>query len=330
MSSSKAASIFQFLSDRFNKRTLAFLACIVLSGLFWLLTSLSKEYVDQIQIPIVYTDLPEELIIVNQPASKAMAEVKGHGFELLWHRFKLEEFELQVNVQPKRLRRIRKNGVDLRYVLTGPDNGGLTSVYNGRFNILNVIPDTLFFEFRPKHSKSVPVVLNATMTFAKQFGASSEPQLEPDSVLIVGPKEMIDTISFVQTEHQKWNELNESLSAEVKLKKSKDLSMIQFDHEQVMVELNVVEFTEGSVVVPLNVKARNAKAVQVFPQSVEIKYLVALNQYDQVNAGQFQASVTVDEQSVKNSRLMVSLDQFPENVSQLRVSPSQVEFIIQK
>jgi hypothetical protein len=330
MSSLKAASILQFLRDRFNKRTLAFLACIVLSALFWLLTSLSKEYVGQIEIPIIYTDIPEDLVMVNEPVLKATAEVKGVGFDLLWHSFKLEEFELDVSVQPTKMKRTRKNGSEFRYVLTGNANGGLTSVYNDRFNILSVSPDTLFFEFKPKHSKVVPVVLNATMTFAKQFGTISAPQIEPDSVMIIGPKEMIDTISFVRTEHQKWNDLSESLNVEVKLQKARGLSVVQFDHEQVMVDLNVVEFTEGSVVVPLNVKAQNAKAVQVFPQSVEIKYMVALDQYDQVKAGQFQASVTVDGESAKNSRLMVTLNQFPEIVSQCRVLPAQVEFIIQK
>lgn len=330
MSSSKAASIFEFFNERFNKRTLAFLACIVLSALFWLLTSLSKEYVDQIDIPIVYSGLPDDLVIVNELVPKATAEVKGFGFDLIWHLFKFEEFSLDVTIDPKKMRRIRKNGVELRYLLTGNGNGGLTSVYNERFNILRVTPDTLFFEFRPKHSKLVPVVLDAEITFAKQFGTTTKAQLEPDSIVISGPKEMIDSINFIRTEPQQWNNLNESFSVEVKLQKAEALSIINYNHPVVLVDLNVVEFTEGSVVVPLNIKARDVRAIQVFPQSVEIKYLVALDQYDQVKVSQFKASVTVDDQSIKNSRLAVSLDEFPEMVSQVRVLPSQVEFIIQK
>lgn len=330
MSSSKAASIFAFFNERFNKRTLAFLACIVLSALFWTLTSLSKEYVDTVKIPIIYVSLPEDLVIMNELTPVATAEVKGFGFDLLWHLFKLEKFVLDVSVDPKKMKRIRKNGVDYRYILTGNENGGLTSVYNDRLNILRVSPDTLFFEFRPKHTKMVPVLLDANITFAKQFGKTAEAVLEPDSILVTGPKEMIDSITSVRTEPQTWKDLNESMVTEVKLKKEKLLSVVGYERNFVNVELSVVEFTEGSVTVPLNVIASDAKAVQVFPQSVEIKYLVAFDKYDQVKASQFQASVTVDDQSAKNSRLMVNLDEFPETVSQVRVLPAQVEFIIQK
>ncbi|MDP6931862.1 MAG: hypothetical protein QGG40_03060, partial [Myxococcota bacterium] len=41
-------------------------ACLFLSGLFWLLTSLSKNYIEVIQIPITYENLPENMLVVNE------------------------------------------------------------------------------------------------------------------------------------------------------------------------------------------------------------------------------------------------------------------------
>ncbi|HAP68520.1 MAG TPA: hypothetical protein DCR04_02130, partial [Flavobacteriales bacterium] len=96
------------------------------------------------------------------------------------------------------------------------------------------------------------------------------------------------------------------------------------------VQVNLVEFTEGSVSVPLQIIADKPESVKVFPNEVEIKYQVPLADYDKVKSEQFRVSVVLNENSLKQSSLVVNIDRKPEEVTQVRVRPTQVEFIVQK
>lgn len=330
MSNSVATRILDYIQPRLNRRSVAFLLCLLLSVLFWVLTSLSKEYVDEINIPISYQNVPDDLLISNEPTAVVKAKVKGFGFDLLWYWFRFEKLEIPVKADPSELRSIRRQGKEFHYVLTRGKNGRMESMEDGQLEILNIFPDTLFLKFTPKFTKLVPVKLNAEITFAKQFGMISRFVFIPDSILLVGPKKDIDTISFVLTKPQSWLDLNESLTTEVELMKYSNLPFVSFNQTNVQIELNVVEFTEGSVMVPLRIEADRPETVKVFPQEVEIKYQVPLSSYDNVSADQFQASVVLNDKSFGNTSLTVSLHRQPEAVTQIRIIPSQVEFIIQK
>ncbi|MCF8464156.1 MAG: hypothetical protein K9G41_04915 [Flavobacteriales bacterium] len=330
MSSSVATRILNYLQPRLNRRSVAFLLCLLLSGLFWVLTSLSKEYVDEVDIPITYQNLPDDLLIANQPTAVVKAKVKGFGFDLLWHWLQFDKLEIPVKADPMELASIRRKGREYHYILTRYKYGRMESIEANQLEILSITPDTLFLVFTPKFTKLVPVKLNAAISFSKQFGMVSDAVLVPDSILLIGPQQTIDTISFVLTEPQSWLGLNESLTAEVQLKKLAGLSYVRLSQTNVQVELNVVEFTEGSVTVPVRVESDRPETVKIFPSEVEIKYQVPLSGYDEVDADQFLATVLLNAQSLGSVSLPVSLDRQPADVKQIRIIPPQVEFIIQK
>lgn len=330
MSNSVATRITNFIQPRLNKRSVAFSLCLLLSGLFWLLTSLSREYVDDISIPVVYKGVPDDMLLMNEPIATVNAEVKGQGFDLMWYWLQFEKLNIQVNTNPSDLPSIQKNGRVLHYILTSDKSGRFATMRSEQLDVLSVSPDTLFLKFAPKFIKQVPIKLNAEIVFQKQFGMVTDPILVPDSVLLIGAKEDIDTILFVLTEPQVWNNVNESLTAEVRLQHDQNIPSLRLSRTNVQVELNVVEFTEGSAMVPLTVLADDPEFVKVFPHEVEVTYQVPLVDYDKVNAEQFQVSVVVNDESVRHSSLIVQMDRKPEAVTQVRINPSQVEFIIQK
>ncbi|MGB0917131.1 MAG: CdaR family protein [Flavobacteriales bacterium] len=328
--SSIATRISEYIKPKLNRRSVAFTACLALSALFWLLTSLSKEYVDEILIPVSYQDVPEDLLIVNELETEVQAEAKGFGFNLLWYFLNLEHVEIQINANPDNLSRLTRNGEEIHFYLTKGKSKSLFEDQDDQLQIQDISPDTLYIKFKKKYSKLVPVKLNADITFDKQYGMIEDAKIEPDSVLVSGLKEEIDTIKFVVVEPQNWTDLDESLTAEVPLVKYENSPLVELSETQVSVELNVVEFTEGTASIPLNIVSQKPGSVKVFPSIVEITYQVPLAAYDDVNAAQFQASVVLDELETSQTRLSVNIDRHPEFVKSVRVNPSQVEFIIQK
>jgi YbbR domain-containing protein len=330
MSKTVATSTRAYLLSKLNRRSVAFLLCLLLSGLFWLLMSLSEEYVNEISIPVVYNVPPEDVLVASELTSSVTAEVKGLGFDLMWYWLKFEQLEIPVATNPTELPSLNKNGVPIHYILTADKGIELAKMEDNQLTVLSVEPDTLFLKFVPKFIKQVPIQLNAEISFQKQFGMVSEPILIPDSILVIGAKEDVDTITFVVTEIQYWNDLNESLTNEVRLQKFTNLPFVTVSQENIDVEVNVVEFTEGSVTVPIQIVADNPESVKVFPHEVEIKYQVPLADYDKIRAEQFQVSVVLSENSLGQSSLLVNIDGKPQEVTQVRVSPAQVEFIVQK
>jgi hypothetical protein len=330
MSKTVATSTRAYLLSKLNRRSVAFLLCLLLSGLFWLLMSLSEEYVNEISIPVVYNVPPEDVLVASELTSSVTAEVKGLGFDLMWYWLKFEQLEIPVATNPTELPSLNKNGVPIHYILTADKGIELAKMEDNQLTVLSVEPDTLFLKFVPKFIKQVPIQLNAEISFQKQFGMVSEPILIPDSILVIGAKEDVDTITFVVTEIQYWNDLNESLTNKVRLQKFTNLPFVTVSQENIDVEVNVVEFTEGSVTVPIQIVADNPESVKVFPHEVEIKYQVPLADYDKIRAEQFQVSVFLSENSLGQSSLLVNIDGKPQEVTQVRVSPAQVEFIVQK
>lgn len=329
MAGSVLTRFIDFIEPRLNRRSVAFLLCLLLSALFWLLTSLSKEYVDQIKIPVEYVGLPDELLMANDPAQTVTAEVRGIGFELLWNWAKTGDVKLTIQADPATLPSVMKDNEEFHYVLTNGKNE-LINTTEDQLEVLSIEPDTVFIRFRPKHLKSVPVKLDGRFSFAKQYDMMNEPSIVPDSVIIIGPKEVVDTIKFVQTEPLTLTDLQESITTEVNLIPFDSNSNIRSSHKAVTVEVNVVEFTEATVTVPITIRKDEKLSVQVFPQEVEIKYLVPLPEFDKVDASQFQASVELTKEVMGNSHLIVSIDRQPDMVKQVRVIPPQVEFIIQR
>ncbi len=331
MPEANSTEFIQQLKKRFNRKTVVFLLSLCLSGLFWLLTSLSKNYVEVIQVPITYKNLPQDMLVVNELRDHLDVEVKTFGFDLLWYWFRPDKDELPIDAAPSRLRKIVRDGEEVHIFLLDERKNNIMSELDEQFQLLDISPDTLFIMLEPIFSKKVPVRLNAEISFVKQFGMIDNPHLQPDSVLVTGRKEVIDTMQFVNTEAEKWHDLSESVTTKLNLEQIAESGMTHFSHSEVDVELNVVEFTEGKVTVPVQVKAKNSEKVTVYPQKVDITFNVPLDAYESVRSEQFQASVTLTNRDMKSaSRLVVNIDEQPSIVKQVKVNPPQVEFIIQR
>ena len=316
-------------APRLNRRTIVFIACVGLSGLFWILTALSKDFVEVIKIPISYKNVPTDRVVVDELTTHLDAEVKIYGFDLLWYWLSFEKIEVPINADPNNLRRVKRDGERVHIFLTDAQKSNVVADFDEQFQMLKLSPDTLFFKYRPLYKKLVPIKLEAKMEFKKQYGMIEKPVLSPDSVLVSGLKELIDTINYVSTESEQWKNLDESITTTLKLL-SPENRLIELSVEEIELELNVIEFTEGKLSIPVEIHGVNNDRVKLYPNSVEVTYMVPLTQYDVVQANQFKVQVDLSGSKWKDlSRLSVSVTDYPEGIKQIRVHPPQVEFIIQ-
>src|SRR5690606_21128700 len=76
----------------------------------------------------------------------------------------------------------------------------LNSQFASSQKVINVKPDTLYFDFTSRAIKRVPVNVLYDIKFRKQYGMADSLHANPAYVTITGPKEEVDRINHWNTD----------------------------------------------------------------------------------------------------------------------------------
>ena len=145
-----------------QKKLRVFLLFLMLSILFWSLIKLSKEYITDVEFELVYSDIPNNKLIQNEPDQKVRLTLKTIGFKLL-------KYEFRQKVLDYTLTEIERKGGSMYYSETGSNINYLQAQLSAETVVLNIEPDTLFFDLGVKRSKKVPVVSQVEFSFKTGF-----------------------------------------------------------------------------------------------------------------------------------------------------------------
>jgi YbbR domain-containing protein len=182
----------------------------------------------------------------------------------------------------------------------------------------------IYFTLDALKSKVVPVVLQSNVTTARQYDIYGIPTLDPSSVTVYGPQEVIDTIKTVRTEPLIMNNVSQNFNATLPL----DLlgGRIHSNVKEVKAEVQVEKFTEMDVEVPI--KMTDSLKMRFFPETMTVKCLVAMRDYASITPENF--AVAVDKQQLKAMQplLDVRLASWPPTVQILSTRPDKVEYLI--
>ena len=181
----------------------------------------------------------------------------------------------------------------------------------------------IYFTMDALKSKVVPIVLQSNVTTARQYDIYGIPMIDPSSVTIYGPQEVIDTIKTVRTEPLTMNNVSQNFDAILPL----DLlgGCIHSNVEEVKVEVQVEKFTEMDVEVPIKT---DSLKMRFFPETMSVKCLVAMRDYASIKPESF--TVAVDKQQLKAMQplLDVRLAGWPPTVQIISTRPDKVEYLI--
>ena len=182
----------------------------------------------------------------------------------------------------------------------------------------------IYFDMDWLKSKVVPVVLRSDIKTQRQYDLYGIPVLDPSSVTIYGPQEVIDTVRSVRTELVSRANVSESFSETVNL----DLSggKIHSNTKAVRATVNVEKYTEMDVEVPIRVA--DSLRMRFFPETMTVKCLVAMKDYASVVPDDFSVTVDVRQLQVLEPLLDLRLAAWPQTVKILSTRPDKVEYLI--
>ena len=209
--------------------------------------------------------------------------------------------------------------------------GQLTDVLSPEFVLFDTYPITLPLFFDIKIDKRIPVKFNLDITFDRQYNLMGDITLKPDSVTISGPKELIDTTTYWNTEAIKFENVNESKTGKVDLIEAEILN-ISFSETEIEYNIPIELFTEASTDVDIQaINVPDGIEAVIYPKKLTVTYLVGTGNYDKVTTGQFIAvadfaGVDLEKEQYVN----VKITQHPDYVQNIKANPKSVEFIIYK
>jgi hypothetical protein len=273
---------------KLNQKVLTFLFFLLLSSIFWLLNALDHSYSTNITFPIRYSYNRPDKEMVGEIPSELTLNVSGRGYSLLREIFSARQHQLNLKVLSLNFNAVPTDS-NKAFVLTKTMKEFLQRQMGSEITLNYITPDTLFYNFSTIIRKKALVEPNVNIEFNKQYMLGSSLIVQPDSIIISGPKVIIDTISKVQTEFKTFSKTDKSFSTELMLI---PISGVYFVRKKVTLTVPVEKFTESFVMVPVRVlNIPDSMTMKTFPSAIKVNFIVSLRNYNKVNTHQFRAIV---------------------------------------
>ena len=305
-----------------NKRPFfTFLIFVVMSATAWFFVKLSEEYTTQVQFRLMMSDEPADKWLAS-PEQAVKLAMTSNGFHTLRYKMMREQkrvVNLPLNEVPYRLESGTTYSFSSLYVTER-----VAEMLDISASDLVMNDDKVYFELDPLKSKTVPVELLKDIRPQRQYGIYGIPVLEPSTVKVYGPQEIIDTLKSVKTTMLSKANVSASFSETVLLNLLE--GKIHCEVNSVTATVQIEKFTEADVEVPVS-QPKHQK-VRFFPETVKVKCLVAIKDYANLKPEVFR--MEVNQQQLRNLQplLDVSLTGWPPYVQILNVTPEKVEYLI--
>lgn len=306
--------------ERTNKHSaFTFLVFLVISTAAWFLVKLSENYVTQTTFRLQMEEVQADKWISSDEQSVKMS-LNIDGFHTLRYKMIRDRVvTIPLNEVSYRLENGNTYSFSSQYVAEK-----VAEKLNINASDITMNDAKIYFTLDALKSKVVPVVLQSNVTTARQYDIYGIPTLDPSSVTVYGPQEVIDTIKTVRTEPLVMDNVSQNFNATLPL----DLlgGRIHSNVKEVKAEVQVEKYTEMDVEVPI--KMTDSLKMRFFPETMTVKCLVAMRDYASITPENF--TVAVDKQQLKAMQplLDVRLASWPPTVQILSTRPDKVEYLI--
>jgi hypothetical protein len=304
----------------------AFFFCV--ASILWYLNKLSYEYSTNITLPLKFENLPKGKVMVGNPPTHINLGVRSFGYTLLRYRIGASLSPIYINLNQVTLFQIEGSETK-SYILTSRVRSLIANQLKGELALEQVMPDTLFFEFTQLTEKKVKVIPNLSYSFDRQHMLSDPIVVSPDSVIISGPKSIIDTINSITTPFVRFEKISVTESKSVQLQ---EIKQIGFSHRRVNLLIPVERFTEETFSFPIEIRNQpDSIRVLVIPRNVNLKCNVIISKHRSLNSDNIEVFVDYsDVNPMQGNKLRVQIIAKPFLISNIDFEPKYVEYIIER
>lgn len=307
-----------------SKDILSFLLFLALSSAFWFIHALGKERETTITVPVRYIGVPLNVAVTNSPPKEIQLSVKDQGLRLFnYSRSPISPLTIDLS------RTYYQKG---EILITSDQLSGRISRYMHLMpttTVLEVHPDSILIQYQKLNKKSLPIELVSDIELAHQYILSDKIVVTPNRVTVFGPLSILDTLKSVRTELLKIENLSDTAYLRCKLKPVK---LLRYSASECKVSVFVEPFTERKVQVPvIAINCPPRLSIRTFPAFVSVVYTVGLSHFNTLSESDFQVFLDYNDlKSNKLSKQKLTINNNSSHISNIRVSPEEVEFILEQ
>lgn len=316
----------QGLLHEISNGRLIFLICLFIAVLFWVLIKLSDVYTVNYSFNVRYENAPKSLRLTKVIDTTLDLSLTARGFTIL----KLNMFNdmniLDINLDNYN---IDNRGNNQYSIYTQELITKLSDLVDVDEKDINLSKVTLSFEMEKTGERLIPIKVSLDISFANQFDQYTSIEVIPGEVMVYGPSKVLDTLSIITTTPLALRDINSNVSASVALKNPMP-QIISMEENIATINFDVEKFTESEISVPIN-SSNLPFNIKTFPSDTKVYFRVAQKDFKDIKANQFYVILATDNVDVQlANKIPLRVVKFPDIVRNIRIVPSEVEFLIIK
>lgn len=301
-----------------------FLFFFAVSTCFWLLQTLNETFETEISVPLALKNVPEKVRITTELPPQIHVTIRDRGTTLL--RFLRYTVQNTLGVDFEKYdagltnARVQVPTIDVQRLIQS--QLGVSS------HIISVRPDTLEYYYNRGVGKKLPVKICGTISASPQNYIQSM-NFSEDSVMVYAPNNVLDTMQYAYTQAVNLLGLKENVTQFVSFHRMKG---VEYMPNKVEITAFVGYYAEKTVDVPIiGLNFPGDKELRTFPSKAKVTFRVESGRYQRITADNFVLAVTYEELLQNTSdKYRLHLKSLPEGVTNARISPQEVDYLIEK
>ena len=301
-----------------KKKVITISVIAIFSIGLWVSVALSEVYITTIKIPVNFTDLPKNYSVGSTSVDNVYLQVKGKGWELA----KLSlvgktEFSISVH------RRAGNYKSDLsNYIDTNP-------WLEASFQVLKISPAQIEYEIEKIGSKRVPVVQNLKIDFKPGFGLASKVKINPETVEIEGPANLLQKIDTIKTKFREFADISENVKLDLQLDVPDGITIpgtecsLEFEVEK------IVDKTFESILIETRNVPPNKELI-LYPAKINVVLRGGINKLGRLTNDSIKVYVDFWTAMKENGKTIEPIVEFPQFTALTITQPKKLEYIIKQ
>ena len=293
-----------------------FLIFLILAISTSLVSKLTSIYEKNIVFRLTITDVPEDKVIYKKSHDSVELKVRGFGFSLSKYYFKTPELKISA----KKLKELNNS-----FLWEQNQNFSDTKLnFDSSIELLTIFEDSIILYFDQYISQMKPIKLNVSINYESGYDSFKPNSISKDSVIITGPKEILSKINYVETEYLNLSNVNSDVQIDLNLIKP-NFDDIILNQTSVNFKLDADQYTEETLIVPVNIIGNSEDKFNYFPKEITVKYFISVDEYKKTTPIDFRIECVFDQ---NKTVLTPILTKKPDFIKNARLNSNQVQLII--
>ncbi|MFC2083827.1 hypothetical protein ACFLS9_02100 [Bacteroidota bacterium] len=291
---------------------------VIFSILLWIFVSLSDNYSTSITVPVILTEIPEGYAIKELSDQEITLNIKGEGWQLAQLTIGLDhDFSILADKPEK------KEVVSVRNAIE--KNTWIKS----NIQVALFSPEQISYELEKINYKKVKIHNNLSLNFKPGHNIISDIKVEPDSVIISGPKSKIQMVENVTTENKTLDDLDRRVITEVMLE---NIPNITFHKKTCTIEFDVQRITDKTFD-DVFVESRNvppSRELSLYPNRIKVILRGGIGILGKLTNKDIKVYINFRQALEDTLGSLEPLIEIPEFTSLTDARPRRLEYIIKQ